>query len=172
VGIATRIPRLLPRGDRVEPGFLDLRHGGAATDAAAQVGAALAGHEGEDHRGRPGGPAEPEEGGGCLGFAAALGGVGRAVGDVVGSCVVLFLLALIEQHTSHAMTSTYRIVAAVHTQIRGSRNGSAEPEQHVEDVKRDVDDGHAEAVEEGRRDEVQQRQHAEDGDEDVVVDHC
>lgn len=41
--VVARVPRLLPRRDRVEPRFLDLGHGGAATDAAAHVGAALAG---------------------------------------------------------------------------------------------------------------------------------
>jgi hypothetical protein len=47
--VVARVPGLLPRRDRVEPRFLDLGHGGPATEAAAQVGTTLTVEDGQDH---------------------------------------------------------------------------------------------------------------------------
>lgn len=69
----------------------DLAHGRAtATDAAAaHVGAAAVLQAGEDRGDEEGDEAEPQEGGGGLRLAAALGRVVRAVGDDVGGGVCL-----------------------------------------------------------------------------------
>jgi len=68
-------------------GRLDLAHGRSLLDAtgtAAHVNAGVTALEtSEDGRDDKGSKAEPQEGGGGLGLVAALGGVGRAVGDRV-----------------------------------------------------------------------------------------
>lgn len=112
----------------------DLGHSGT-TDTAAQIDVATV-HDGEDHRGCEGGPAEPEEGGRGLRFAAALFGVGGAVGDVVAMGVAA-------------------IAAAVHAQIRSGRNCAAKPENDVQSVQCDVDNGLTVSVQESRREQVQ-----------------
>jgi hypothetical protein len=74
-------------------GHLDLSHTGTAAgraDARTQVGAGAAGHQDRNnHGGRVPSPREPEEGSRCLGLAAALLGVVRAVGDFVAQDVSL-----------------------------------------------------------------------------------
>jgi hypothetical protein len=66
-------------------GRLDLAHGRSLLDATgttAHVDARVTALETrEDSRDGKGSEAEPEEGSGGLGLVAALGGVGRAVGD-------------------------------------------------------------------------------------------
>lgn len=72
-------------------GILNLAHSGRTSpDTTTHVHVSAVSQEREDERGDESGPAEPEEGGGGLGFAAALFGVGGAVGDVVGKGVELF----------------------------------------------------------------------------------
>jgi hypothetical protein len=72
-------------------GPLDLTHSGAPAPAlpTAHIDIAAIIQDGEDQRGDPGSPAEPEEGGRGLGFAAAALRVGGAVGYVVCACVCL-----------------------------------------------------------------------------------
>lgn len=66
---------------------------------------------------------------------------------------------------------TYAVAAAVNAKICSRGDGSAEPEESVEEVEADGDHGYVVAVEEGDGEEVEEGQHAEDCDEDVVVDH-
>jgi len=55
-------------------------------------------------------------------------------------------------------------------EVRWQRNGGAEAEEHAQHIHGHVDDWDAERVEEGRRQEVQQREEPPDADEERVVD--
>lgn len=66
---------------------------------------------------------------------------------------------------------TYPIAATMHAQVRGQRDGGAEPEEHVQRVERDADDWDVEVVEEGGREQVEEGGHAEDRGEHDVVYH-
>jgi len=104
----------------------------------------------DDSRGEEGGEAKPEEGGGGLGLAALLLG---AASNVVAVVVV-------------------GVAAAVHVQVGGSRDTTDEPEDGVEDVQHQRDDGvHGPGLLNAGGQEEEQAEHAEDGAEEVVVDH-
>ena len=74
---------------------LNLAHGRSLSDATGTTAHVNAGvtalKTSEDGRDNKGGKAEPQEGGGGLGLVAALGGVGRAVGDGVAVGVRLYI---------------------------------------------------------------------------------
>lgn len=102
-----------------------------------------------------GGEAEPEEGGGGLSLAAALGAVAGAgaVGDAVGG-------------------SVGAVAAAVGVEVGSQGDTAAEEEDGVENIEGDHDDGvNGEGFLDGGRDEVEEREEGEDGDEDLVVNH-
>lgn len=64
-------------------------------------------------------------------------------------------------------------MARVHTEVGWERNSGAEPEEDVQDIKRKGKRWVAsEGVGEGGRDEVEEREHREDGDEHHVVDNA
>lgn len=67
---------------------------------------------------------------------------------------------------------TYRVVAAVHVQVRGRRDTADKPENGVQDVEHQRDDGmEGQGLLDARRQEVEEGEHAEDGAEKIVVDH-
>lgn len=68
------------------------------------------------------------------------------------------------------MRKTHFVVAAVCTEIRCERDGSAETEQHAQSIHGDVDNGDAELVDKGRGQEVQQGEEPPYADEEGVVD--
>jgi len=66
---------------------------------------------------------------------------------------------------------TYPVAAAVRAQVRGRGDAAAEPEDDIQDVEDQGDDGvEGDGVVERGRDKVEEGEHAEDGDEEVVVD--
>jgi len=104
----------------------------------------------DDGRGGEGSEAKPEEGGGGLGLAALLLG---AASNVVAVVVV-------------------RVAAAVHVQVSGSRDTADEPKDGVEDVEHEREDGvHGPSLLNAGGEQEEQAEHAEDGAEEVVVDH-
>lgn len=154
-GIWPGVPALFPTLHTTPPPrLLDLAHGGPATaDSTAHVDARGAStHDGEDHGGNPSSPAKPEESGRGLGLTATLLRVVAAVGNLVGKGVG-------------------PVAAAVHMQICGRRDGGTEPKDDVERVQGYVGHGHAEAVKEGCRQEIQQGEQAKGGGKHVVIDH-
>lgn len=138
----------------VDNSRLHLAHNRAATDAASRRTTA-AGHA---ETGKDGGygeceEAEEQERRGRLGFSAAAALIVGAVGDVVVLQVRL-------------------IAAAVHTQLRRQRHGAAEPEQNVQDVEGERDEGQeAQGLPEGGGNEEDEREHGEDGNEHLVINH-
>lgn len=66
---------------------------------------------------------------------------------------------------------TYRVAARVDVKSGGHGNGTAEVEDGIEHIKDDHQQGVAlEGLLDGGRDEVEEREHGEDGHEHVVVD--
>lgn len=66
---------------------------------------------------------------------------------------------------------TYSVTAAVDTKLGGGRDSAAEEEEGVQHIQTDHEHGvELEALLECGGDEVEQAQHAEDGDEQIVVD--
>jgi len=59
----------------------------------------------------------------------------------------------------------------VDVQVGRCSNGGTEPEDDVEDVESDGNDGDVEAVEEGCRQQIEERCHAEGCCEHIIVDH-
>lgn len=97
--------------------------------------------------------------------------VWRAVADAVVSGVVLVdSLAYLYSNSSVEKVS-YVVRAAVHAEVSGQRNSSAEAEEHAQSVKGDVDDGDAELVDERGGQEVHQCEQPPDADEERVVDN-
>lgn len=67
---------------------------------------------------------------------------------------------------------TYGIAAAADVQVGGRRDTTDEPEDGVEDVQHERDDGvHRPGLLDAGGEEEEQAEHAEDGAEEVVVDH-
>lgn len=66
---------------------------------------------------------------------------------------------------------TYLVAAAVHVQIGGGRDTGDQSEESAEDVEDEREDGvDREGVLDRDEGEVEEGQHAEDGDEHVIVD--
>jgi len=131
-------------------GSLNLAHlrtaGGAAGDTTTH---AEAGEDGGDGKG---GEAEPEEGGDGLALTALLHAVGSGAGDLVGQKV-------------------RQVRAAVDTELGGKGNGSAEPEDGVQDVQGEGESRvDLEGVLDRGGDEVEEGEHGPDGAEHGVVD--
>ena len=60
----------------------------------------------------------------------------------------------------------------MYAQLRRERHSAAEPKQSVEDIECEWDDAaDTEGVHEGGRDEVEEREHSEDGANHGVVDN-
>lgn len=153
----------------------DLAHGRATTTdaAAAHVGAAAVLQPGEDRGDEEGDEAEPQEGGGGLGLAAALRRVVRAVGDDVGGGVCL-RDELASRGCGHGwVEGAHGVAAAVHAEVAGCRDGGDEPEEGVQRVEGDHDDRvERELLLDGRGDEVQERRQRKDRHEHVEVDYA
>ena len=73
--------------------------------------------------------------------------------------------------SDQGLEKAYPVAAAVHMQICGRRDGGTEPKDDVERVQGYVGHGHAEAVKEGCRQEIQQGEQAKGGGKHVVIDH-
>lgn len=132
--------------------FLNLAHSRSATDATTSWGAALEAESGEDEGANERGPAEPEECGGGLAFAAGGSTLRSAANDRVASEVVI-------------------VAAAVRTESSGESDGRAEPEEDNDGVKSEWDRGHdGPLLLDGRRDQENEREHGDDGAEHGVVD--
>jgi len=136
-------------------GQLDLRHGWPTfpdTTTSEVDSAAASTEEREEQTGSERGKAEPEKGGGRLSLLAAVFGVMGAVGDRVA-------------------VGVGTVATAVYVKLGCHRNGGAEPEEHVEHVQGEWKHRvKGKVVVKGDEDEVEQRQHAEDGHEHIVVD--
>lgn len=77
----------------------------------------------------------------------------------------------IERQQARRRGRAYLVVAAVHVQIRGRRNGGDESEERAEDVQDQGEDGvDSQGVLNRGGDQVEEREHREDRDEHVVVD--
>lgn len=62
--------------------------------------------------------------------------------------------------------TTYIVVTAVHAQLRSCRNSAAEPEKRVQDIQNEREHGvDLQAILDARRNEVEEREHREDGAE-------
>lgn len=67
--------------------------------------------------------------------------------------------------------ATHRVAAGVYTQLGSHGNGAAEPEENIEDIHDQGQHGvDLERLLDGGGDEVQQGEHAKDGNEEGVVD--
>lgn len=150
-GICSCIPRRV-RVHVANLGILNLAHSGTTTDTATEVGTTTtARHDVHDKRSDESGPAEPEEGGGGLRLATVLLRVGGAVCYAVGEGIGA-------------------VAAAVRTKVRGQSDGGAEAEENTQCIHGDVDNGDAELLDEGSREEVQQREQPPYTHEEGVVD--
>lgn len=156
--------------------FLDLAHGGTScADAAGPHVCRSSRSETRDDGGcDEGREAEEEEGGRGLRLGAALVAVVAAVRDAVALRVVLFSN---HQHSrslctaSDPVCATHAVAAAMHAQLGRQRDRTAEPEDGVEHVERDGEDGvDGEGVADPGGDQVEEREHGEDGAEHDVVD--
>ena len=69
------------------------------------------------------------------------------------------------------MPQAYPVTAAVGTQFRSSRDSTAKPEDAVQDVENEWDDWvEGNAFLQSCGNEVEEREHAENGHKEVVVD--
>lgn len=173
----TAVRSCVPRRIRVNvagiiTGFLDLAHGGTTTaKSAAKVGAgATTADDVQGERGNECEQAEPEEGSRSLSVTAVLGGVGGAVGHLVGDGICLRSVSARTRFKSNA-TRTYPVRTAMHMEVRGKRNGGAEAEEHAQSVKCDVHNWDAELLDEGGGQEVEQGDEPPDAHKEGVVDN-
>lgn len=72
-----------------------------------------------------------------------------------------------------SIRATYPVRTAVHIELRRRRDRAAEPEDDVQHVQHERDHRvEGELVADGRGNEVEEAEHAEDGDKEVVVDNA
>jgi hypothetical protein len=77
---------------------------------------------------------------------------------------------LLASYIGGRVKKTYGVRAAVCAKVRSERDGGAEAKEHAQSIEGGVDNGDAELVDEGGRDEVNEGQEPPYADEEGVVD--